>query len=296
MGHTPGRAAPGRSAPDRGRRGSHEVIDAGRHNADGGTGRSAPGRNPRGHRVRRGGVRHGPDRAQRPGIPGTPIHGAAPDGGGAPGGDDRVCRPGQGCGGGGPSGCGAGGTRVTEPEILVLPTSAEASHVAARRIATALTEAVEARGVAHWVTTGGSTPGNIYRHLADAPLRETVPWDRIHLWWGDDRWAPPEDILSTALACWDLLLRDVPIQPNQIHVMPIGEALAAGDGPETVAARYATTLREAGLEIDAGGFPRLDVALVGVGSDGHLLSVFPGSSHWEDPGWGKAGPAPRHIA
>jgi len=185
---------------------------------------------------------------------------------------------------------------VTEPEILILPTSADATHAAARRIATALTEAVEARGVAHWVTTGGSTPGHIYRHLADAPLRETVPWDRIHLWWGDDRWVPPEDILSNALACWDLLLRDVPIPPNQIHVMPIGEALAAGDGPETVAARYATTLREAGLEIDAGGFPRLDVVLVGVGSDGHVLSVFPDSPTWDDPGWAQAVPAPKHIA
>ena len=185
---------------------------------------------------------------------------------------------------------------MTEPEILVLPTSADATDVAARRIATALTEAVGARGVAHWVTTGGSTPGQIYRHLADAPLREAVPWDRVHLWWGDDRWVPPEDILSNALACWDLLLRDVPIPPDQIHVMPIGEALAAGDGPETVAGQYAATLRAAGFEIDAGGFPRLDVVLVGVGSDGHLLSVFPGSSTWDDPRWTQAVPAPTHIA
>jgi 6-phosphogluconolactonase len=185
---------------------------------------------------------------------------------------------------------------VTEPEILVLPTAADATRVAARRIATALTEAVEARGVAHWVTTGGSTPGHIYRRLADAPLRETVPWDRVHLWWGDDRWVPPEDILSNALACWDLLLRDVPIPPDQIHVMPIGEALAAGHGPETVAARYATMLAGADLEMDAGGFPRLDVVLVGIGSDGHLFSVFPDSPTWDDPRWAQAVPAPAHIA
>ncbi len=185
---------------------------------------------------------------------------------------------------------------MTEPEILVLPTAEDASHVAAHRIAAALTAAVEARGVAHWVTTGGSTPGQIYRHLADVPLRETVPWDRVHLWWGDDRWAPPEDILSNALACWDLLLRDVPILADQVHVIPIGDALAAGDGPETVAARYATTLAGAGLEIDAGGFPQLDVVLVGVGSDGHLFSVFPDSPSWDDPGWALAVPAPTHIA
>lgn len=185
---------------------------------------------------------------------------------------------------------------MTEPEILVLPSSADAGHVAARIIAAALTAAVDARGVAHWVTTGGSTPGQIYRHLADSPLRESVPWDRVHLWWGDDRWVPPENVLSNALACWDLLLRDVPIPPDQIHVMPIGEALAAGDGPETVAARYATTLAAAELEVSSDGYPRLDVVLVGVGSDGHLFSVFPDSPTWDDSSWAQAVPAPTHIA
>lgn len=183
-----------------------------------------------------------------------------------------------------------------EPEVLVLPTPADASHVAARRIADALTDAVARRGVAHWVTTGGSTPGPIYRHLADMPYRESVPWDHVHLWWGDERWVPPEDILSNALACWNLLLNDVPVPFDQVHVVPIGDALMAGEPPEVVATRYEATLRAAGLEVDAAGFPRLDVILVGVGWDGHLFSVFPGSATWDDSRWVQAVPAPTHIA
>ena len=185
--------------------------------------------------------------------------------------------------------------RGEEPEILVLPTPADASHVAARRIADALIDGVATRGVAHWVTTGGSTPGPIYRHLADMPYRETVPWDRVHLWWGDERWVPPEDILSNALACWNLLLRDVPVPLDQVHVVPIGDALTAGEPPAQVAARYETSLRGAGLKLDPAGFPRFDIVLVGVGTDGHLFSVFPGSATWDDPHWVQAVPAPTHI-
>jgi 6-phosphogluconolactonase len=183
-----------------------------------------------------------------------------------------------------------------EPEVVVLPDGDAASAEAARRIATALSSAVEARGVAHWATTGGTTPGAIYRHLAREPLHDSVPWERVHLWWGDDRWAPPDDPLSNALACWDLLLRDVPMPTAQVHVVPIGEAIAAGRSPAWAAARYAETLHAAGLPVDAAGFPILDVVLVGIGTDGHLFSVFPASSTWDDPAWVQAVPAPTHIA
>ncbi|TAL05371.1 MAG: 6-phosphogluconolactonase [Chloroflexota bacterium] len=185
---------------------------------------------------------------------------------------------------------------MDEPEITIFPAPGDVSHAAAGRIAQGLIDAVTERGVAHWVTTGGSTPGLIYRHLADSPLRETVPWEHVHLWWSDDRWVPPDDVLSNALACWDLLLRDVPVPLDQVHVMPIAEAMATGDPPEVVAARYEVTMRDAGLDLDDAGFPRIDVILVGVGSDGHLFSVFPDSPTWADPSWVQAVAAPTHIA
>ncbi len=183
-----------------------------------------------------------------------------------------------------------------EPEIVVLADSAAASAAAAERIARALSGAAAARGVAHWVTTGGSTPGAIYRHLAAAPLRDTVPWDRVHLWWGDDRWVPADDVLSNALVCWDVLVRDVPIPAAQVHVMPIGEAIGRGLPPWWAAERYAAELRAVNVPLDGAGFPILDIVLVGIGSDGHVFSIFPGSATWDHAAWVQAVPAPTHIA
>ena len=185
---------------------------------------------------------------------------------------------------------------MNEPEVIVFPMPMDVSHAASIRIADALIDAVAERGVAHWVTTGGSTPGQIYRHLADSPVRDTVPWERVHLWWSDDRWVPPDDVLSNALACWDILLRDVPVPLDQVHVIPIADAMKAGDGPEVVAERYEATIRAARIDLDEAGFPRMDVILVGVGSDGHLFSVFPGSPTWDDPRWVQPVEAPTHIA
>ncbi len=185
---------------------------------------------------------------------------------------------------------------MNEPEVIVYPMPADVSNAAATRIGAALTNAVTARGVAHWVTTGGSTPSQIYRYLADSPLRETVPWKQVHLWWSDDRWVPPDDVLSNALAARDLLLGEVPVPLDQVHVMPIAAAMVAGEGPEAVAERYEATLHDVGIELDPSGFPRMDVVLVGVGSDGHLFSVFPNSATWNAPRWVQAVAAPTHIA
>lgn len=185
---------------------------------------------------------------------------------------------------------------MSEPEVIVLPMPMDVSHAASIRIADALVDAVAKRGVAHWVTTGGSTPGQIYRHLADSPLCASVPWERVHLWWSDDRWVPPDDVLSNALVCWDLLLRDVPVPLDQVHVIPIADAMKAGDGPQVVAKRYEATIRAAGIDLDGAGYPRMDVILVGVGSDGHVFSVFPNSPTWDDPRWVQPVQAPTHIA
>ena len=78
--------------------------------------------------------------------------------------------------------------RVTEPEITVVADRDAGAALAADHIARVLAEAVAARGRADWATTGGSTPVWIYRHLIEPRLATTVPWDVVHVWWGDDRY------------------------------------------------------------------------------------------------------------
>jgi len=187
------------------------------------------------------------------------------------------------------------GPAIGEPEVVVLADAGAASSAAAGRIVAALAGAVAARGVAHWATTGGSAPAPIYRALVADPLREAVPWDRVHVWWTDDRFAPPDGPLSNTRDCRDLLLPYVPIPAAQVHAIPVGAALEGGRPTAWAASRYAETLRAEAIPLDSAGFPMLDVVLLGVGGDGHVLSVFPGSATWDDPAWAQAVPAPTHI-
>jgi 6-phosphogluconolactonase len=184
-----------------------------------------------------------------------------------------------------------------EPEVLVLPDADAASALAAERIAAILAEAVAARGRADWATTGGSTPAGIYRHLAKAPLRDTVPWHLVHIWLGDERFVPRGDEWCNArIGDRDLVAagRGTDLERVHLHAWPVDEALAEGRDAAWCAEQYAAELRRQGLEV-ADGQPVLDIVLVGIGPDGHVLSVFPGSQAFESEAWAMAIPAPTHI-
>jgi 6-phosphogluconolactonase len=204
-----------------------------------------------------------------------------------------------------------------EPEILVLSDAEACSALAAERIAAILTEAVTERGRAHWATTGGSTPAGIYRHLAGPPLRDAVPWDGVELWWGDDRFVPRDHPLSNVKVAADILLEigalsgesgtgdygvDVgggrlpgaPIPATNVHPVPTAEAIGESQDVDWCAARYAEMLRSDGLPIED-GWPVFDLVLLGIGPDGHVLSVFPGSETFDRSEIAIGVPAPMHI-
>ena len=204
-----------------------------------------------------------------------------------------------------------------EPRVEVLDDPEGTSRAAASAIADALAAAVEQRGRADWVTTGGSTPVGIYRELAVAPLRDAVPWYAVNVWWGDDRFVPRDHPLSNVLPLDQVLVSasaraglsgtgeyavdvDLGTEPgvtlpvSNIHAPRMGEAIASGAGLEWVAEEYADRIRDAGLPA-SDGFPIFDVVLVGMGSDGHVLSVFPGSPLFDSEAWVSAVPAPTHI-
>lgn len=187
-----------------------------------------------------------------------------------------------------------------EPTVRVLPDAAAVARAAAEQIAAVLARAVARRGHAHLATTGGSTPVAIYRHLATAPLRETVPWDRIDVWFGDDRYVPRDHPLSNVILVDQGLLggigRDagVPLPFDRVHPFPCGLAIGEARGPTWCAATYADEIRAA-VGLDPGGWPVFDLVLVGIGPDGHLLSVFPGSPALTSSDLALAIPAPTHV-
>jgi len=197
---------------------------------------------------------------------------------------------------------------MSEPDIVVVADPDEAAATAAERIAALLAEAVAEHGRADWATTGGSSIVGIYRRLAAAPLRDVVPWGDVHVWWGDDRFVPRDHPLSNVKPFDDILLAiglteegvaggrgpGVPLPQANLHPFLTGEAIGGSRGPAWCAAALADELRAAGLEAN-GPWPAFDLLLLGVGTDGHLLSVFPGSTALGATELALAIPAPTHI-
>lgn len=130
--------------------------------------------------------------------------------------------------------------------------------------------------------SGGSTPQRLYQRLASAPLASRMPWDRIHWFWGDERFVAQDDPASNYRMAYDALFSRAPVSRDRIHPIP-----TEGLSPEQAAAIYQSLLQ------DFYGNKRLDVnrslfhvTLLGIGEDGHTASLFPGSSALhEDRQW-----------
>jgi 6-phosphogluconolactonase len=182
-----------------------------------------------------------------------------------------------------------------EPEIVVVADAHALSVRSADRVAGAIRAALAERGRADVALTGGSTPRAMYRRLLEPGMAERFSWDRVHLWWGDDRFVPRADPLSNLSLADEALLAKggIPIPAGNVHPFPIDRALAQGQTARWCAATYATEV--AGVLPDVDGWPAFDLVLVGIGGDGHLLSVFPGSPGLTSDRLGLAIPAPSHI-
>jgi len=131
-------------------------------------------------------------------------------------------------------------------------------------------QAVATRGRARIALSGGSTPKAAFALLADAgePWRARMPWEKLDLWWVDERCVPPDDPDSNYRMTREALLDHVPLKPEQIHRME-GEL-----EPEAAAARYEAELRNA-FRLEGAELPRFDLVALGMGPDGHTASLFP---------------------
>lgn len=129
--------------------------------------------------------------------------------------------------------------------------------------------AVARRGQFTIVLSGGSTPLPLYRRLAQAPYLEQFPWANTHFFWGDERCVPPDSAESNYGQAHQALLQHVPVPPSRVHRVR-GEW-----PPERAAADYAAQLQELAPPNWAWAWPRFDVVLLGLGSDGHIASLFP---------------------
>jgi 6-phosphogluconolactonase len=176
----------------------------------------------------------------------------------------------------------------------------DADVIAARALDLLVTQlgwAIGVRGEAHLALTGGSSAAALFAALRSTDRARRVTWPSVHVWLGDERFVPTDaEDSNWGLARREWLARPgaPPIAASRQHPVPVDEALAGGHDPAWAAARYEVELGR--VLPHRRGLPAFDVVLLGVGTDGHILSAFPAG----DPISAMAGSvmavdAPTHI-
>jgi len=160
-------------------------------------------------------------------------------------------------------------TRLTRPSyMLVVPDLESLQRDAVQEFSTCALGAVRGAGRFSVALAGGNTPRGMYELLAAQGAG--LPWDKIHVFFGDERHVPPDHPESNYRMARETLLSKVAIPEGNVHRVPAELDAAAA------AAAYENTLREF-FQLQPGAFPHFDLVLLGMGDDGHTASLFPGS-------------------
>jgi 6-phosphogluconolactonase len=148
------------------------------------------------------------------------------------------------------------------------------SNAAAKWIAETIVETLRHKDRFTIALSGGSTPQRLHKLLAAAPYKEQIDWSKMHIFWGDERAVPFEDSRNNAKMAYDTLLNYVQIPASQIHVM------RTDISAEESAVEYEKILHQYFNSVPGGPTDPLpnsfDLVLLGMGDDGHTLSLFPG--------------------
>jgi 6-phosphogluconolactonase len=172
--------------------------------------------------------------------------------------------------------------------IRTYPDAHSLAHAAGEHFIAVAAEAIAARGQFSVALSGGSTPRPLYEHLAREELASRLPWSSVHVFWGDERCVPPDHPDSNYAMARETLLDHVPIPRSNVHRIR-GEM-----DPAEAAAVYERTLRRFFGPSPEPEIRTFDLALLGMGTDGHTASLFPGSELLEEPSrWAAAHHADR---
>lgn len=154
----------------------------------------------------------------------------------------------------------------TMRELFIHPNTEKLAQAAADLITEVAEDATATRGEFHLALSGGSTPRPVYSLLVREPFRDKIVWEKVHLWWGDERCVPPDHLDSNYHMAYETLISQVPIPEGHIHRIP------AELPPDQAAQAYEAALKQ---QFPDEQFPCLDLILLGMGEDGHTTSLFP---------------------
>ncbi len=169
-------------------------------------------------------------------------------------------------------------TGPSEREVRILPDATAIARRGAEIFVQAANEAVAKSDSFTVALAGGSTPKALYSLLADDPeLRAQLPWEKIHFFFGDERHVPPDHPDSNFRMANESLFSKALVKASRITRIK-GEYADT----EKAALEYEQALRTYFI-IERGGLPRFDLVLLGMGDEGHTLSLFPGTKALHAP-------------
>jgi 6-phosphogluconolactonase len=159
------------------------------------------------------------------------------------------------------------------PSIEVFPGIDALNEAAADRISSIIQQRQQRQERTTIVMTGGKTPSTTYELLSQPAYSKKIDWNRLHVFWGDERCVPPEHADSNYRMAWSSLLSQVPIPAANLHRMR-GEL----EHSEEAAELYESEILQFFSSTD---IPSFDITLLGMGEDGHIASLFPGIT-WDE--------------
>ncbi len=163
--------------------------------------------------------------------------------------------------------------KQSKQRIEVFPDRETLGRKGAEFFVSCATAAIRNKGRFSTALSGGSTPRQLYHLLATPEFSERLPWEKIDLFWGDERCVPPEHRESNYCMAQETLLSKIPILRENVHPMP-----GAMD-PESGAFQYEDEVK---VYLSKGGKEGLDLVLLGLGDDGHTASLFPHADALEE--------------
>lgn len=149
--------------------------------------------------------------------------------------------------------------------VVVYPDADTVASATAARLLTTLADLSASQERVDVVLTGGTVGTATLAQVAQSPLKDSIPWDSVHLWWGDERFVPAGDKDRNEGQAQGALIDHLPIPSGNVHRMGSSDQY---ETPETAAAAYHD-------ELAHNGNPEFDVLMLGLGPDGHVASLFP---------------------
>ncbi|MGH3837211.1 MAG: 6-phosphogluconolactonase [Pseudonocardiaceae bacterium] len=165
---------------------------------------------------------------------------------------------------------------MSRPDVVVHATAEVLAAAAAARLVTRIVDVQTASGSASVVLTGGDIGIAVLRHVASTQAATAVDWRRLDVYWGDERFLPSGHPDRNETQAREALLDHVGVDPARVHPMGVSDG-PWGDDPDAAAHAYEDLLLHRLRSEDHGPAPSFDICCLGVGEDGHIASVFPGS-------------------